>query len=120
MDEDNFDQFLFSSDGYFRVDRKTEGKTYSYTGWKTSSSVNKGDGKNVLRLSLTKEFFQINGNAVYSTNYLYASDNFKKGLQNNFGILIDEGTYSVDRFHFAEYVCNQNLSQSQNLSQLSA
>ncbi len=104
MDEDNFDQFLFSSDGYFRIDRKTNGKNYTYGDWKRSDFINKGNGKNVLSISFYKKrVFKINGNAVYSTNYLYASDNFKKGLHNNFGILIDEGTYSVDQFHFSEY-----------------
>lgn len=104
MDDDNFDQFLFSSDGYFRIDRKTNGKNYPYGSWIRSDFINKSNGKNVLSISFYKKrVFKINGNAVYSTNYLYASDDFKKGLHNNFGILIDQGTYSIDRFHFVEY-----------------
>ena len=106
MDEDNFDQFLFSSDGYFRIDRKSNGNTYSYTDWKPSNFVNKGDGNNELRIEFykTKKSFEINGNTVFSTNsFTTDSDSFRNGLRNNFGVLIDEGTYSVEQFIFSEY-----------------
>lgn len=117
VDENNYDQFIFSSDKYFRLDRKIKGKNYAYKEWTKSNAIKTGEEINELTILIgEKKIFKINGVEVYSSDYFTVNSNYNNG--NRFGVLLDTGKYIISDFMFSEYYSKLKVESMPDLTYL--
>lgn len=86
-DWDSYSYFYISPNGYFTVGGKVEGINVELAEWTTSDKINKGSGRNQLKVFRIDEkmYYTVNGNIIYSSDF-YSFRGTKIGFSIQSGI----------------------------------
>jgi S1-C subfamily serine protease/antitoxin component YwqK of YwqJK toxin-antitoxin module len=105
-DWDNYYQFLISGNGMFMISRKFEGIKADIAEWTSSSYINKGNERNLLKV------IKINDTFIFSINGKVVKRDESTSLRgNNFGMLVGgKGDYVLENITIKEFVTNDELA----------
>ena len=111
-DWDNYYHFLISGRGNYTINAKFEGVNINIAKWQPSNSINKGNGRNLLKvLKLEDTFvFSINGKIVETTESSHLRGNY-------YGMLVGgKGEYILENITIKEFVSDEMIKEKTNES----
>jgi len=107
VDSENYNSFLISSKGYFKIDKALKGINIPISEWTKDKSINKYNSTNLIKILKfdKKIYFSINGDIVKTI------DNINL-LSNNITLVIEGGqTFSVNYLRVQKFISKQETKK---------